>query len=233
MPNLETRLVIYDLDGTLVDSAEVVRKILNELRTELSLDHLSKEAILPWISLGGEDLISNALNIPATDVTKYLQEFRARYFDLPTPVDSIYDGVYECLDFFEQERIITTICTNKPRRLAEKVLNETGLSRYFEFFNAGGDLSTKKPHQNNLISCLDYYGVKACETILVGDSTVDQQLASNAAVKFAFYPHGYDDGVNRNLADILLSSHTDFINYPFNKNFLFEDNLSEYKTAQL
>ena len=53
------------------------------------------------------------------------------------------------------------ICTNKPRKLAEKVLSETGLNLFFEFMNAGGDLQTKKPGKENAQVCMDYFGAVA------------------------------------------------------------------------
>jgi len=213
VPSHSIRLVVYDLDGTLVNSAEIVQKILNDIRFELGKEMLGRSAFIPWISLGGEDLIRNALGIPEIDVNKYLQEFRLRYFSLPTPQESIYEGVIDCLDYLKQENYYLAICTNKPRKLAEKVLNETGLSRFFGYINAGGDLPIKKPHEQNIIQCLEYFGVQNSQAIMVGDSTVDQELASNASISFVHYEHGYNDGVRKDLAALVLSKHVDLIEF--------------------
>jgi phosphoglycolate phosphatase len=208
-----TRLIVYDLDGTLVDSAEIVQNILNDIRRELGKEMLDRGAFIPWVSLGGEDLIRNALGVSEIDVNKYLQEFRLRYFNLPTPQESIYEGALDCLDYLKQENYYLAICTNKPRKLAEKVLNETGLSGFFGYLNAGGDLTTKKPHEQNIIQCLDYFGVQNSQAIMVGDSTVDQELARNASISFVHYVHGYDDGVRKDLATLVLSKHVDLIKF--------------------
>ena len=206
-------LIVYDLDGTLVDSADMVQKILNDIRLELGKPILNKSAFMPWISLGGEDLIRNALGIPEVDVNKYLQEFRLRYFSLPTPQESIYEGVLDCLDYLKQEDYYLAICTNKPRKLAEKVLNETGLSCFFKYLNAGGDLPTKKPHEQNIIQCLDHFGIENSQAVMVGDSSVDQEMAKNASVAFVHYQHGYDDGVRKDLATLVLGKHLDLIEF--------------------
>ncbi len=213
MLNNSIRLIVYDLDGTLVDSADLVQKILNDIRLELGKEILDRSAFIPWISLGGEDLIRTALSIPEKDVNKYLQEFRSRYLSLPTPKESIYEGVIDCLDYLIQENYYLAICTNKPRKLAEKVLNETRLSRFFGYINAGGDLPIKKPHEQNIIQCLDYFGVQNSEAIMVGDSTVDQELASNASILFVHYEYGYNDGVKKDLAALVLSKHLDLIEF--------------------
>ena len=206
------RLIVYDLDGTLVDSANVVAGILNEMRVKLGKKPLTKEDFYPWLSLGGEDLVGNGLGISQNIVSSYLTEFRARYLKLTTPNDCVYDGVFESLDYLKKANFFIALCTNKPRPLAEKVLVDSGLNYYFAFIVAGGDLPDKKPHPSNLISCQNYFGVSAEETVLVGDSKVDQQLANNLNVPFIFYPHGYDDGVDIEFVGSRLEKHTDIIN---------------------
>ena len=71
----------------------------------------------------------------------------------------------------------------------------------------------KKPHEQNIIQCLDYFGVKNSQAIMVGDSTVDQELARNASISFVHYEHGYDDGVRKDLATLVLSKHVDLIKF--------------------
>ena len=75
-------LVIFDLDGTLIDSAELVLHILNLQRANMQKELLDKKKLIPWISLGGEDLISNALDVPKKDCKRYVNEFREIYLNL-------------------------------------------------------------------------------------------------------------------------------------------------------
>jgi len=207
-----SKLIIYDLDGTLVDSASVVAEILNEIRTELGKSPLSKEDFYPWLSLGGEDLVANGLGVSQKNISSYLTEFRHRYMNQATPTDCVYDGVFDSLEYLKKANVYLALCTNKPRALAEKVLIDSGLKGYFEFIVAGGDLPNKKPHPSNLFSCQNYFGVCSEQMMLVGDSKVDQELASNSNVPFIFYPHGYDDGVDVKFVCSRIDNHKDIIN---------------------
>ncbi len=206
-------LIVYDLDGTLVDSAKTVVTVLNTLRAELGLGTLSTEMVLSSISLGGEDLIRHALRVTGKNVHHYLQKFRNLYLEIPTPQNSVYEGVTETLGelFFRDVKL--AICTNKPRNLANKVLNETGLGDYFSFVNAGGDLMTKKPSSENLKACIDFFGVQFDQIYLVGDSTVDQNLANNSGVEFFFYASGYDDGVDIKSAKAVIHNHSELLKF--------------------
>lgn len=189
------QLIIYDLDGTLIDSAKVVSGILNQMRSEVGLSHLTIEQLMPWLSLGGEDLVANALEISLEKSQPHLHEFRKRYSQVSTLEDSLYPGIKECLQDFLKSGYHLAVCTNKPRALAEKVLKETKLDDFFGYINAGGDLPYKKPHPQTLLSCLSFFGVGVDEAILVGDSTVDQRLSKATEVAFVQYLPGYDDGI--------------------------------------
>lgn len=189
------KLIVYDLDGTLIDSAKIVCSVLNQIRAESGLVDLKLEKLVPWLSMGGEDLVANALEIPIQDVEQKLVEFRKRYSELITPEDSLYPGIKETLNDFSNSGYQLAVCTNKPRALAEKALRETELNSFFTYMSAGGDLPHKKPHPETLLSCLSYFRVKSLDAMLVGDSTVDQQLARAAKVAFVQFLPGYDDGI--------------------------------------
>jgi phosphoglycolate phosphatase len=205
----KNRLIIYDLDGTLIDSAGVVTLLLNNLRKDLGKKPLIKKDLVQWLSLGGRDLMQHALEIKASQSQHFLNIFRERYHDTPTPDSSVYKGVKKSLDLLSQLNYFLAISTNKPRSLAEKVLNETGLIQYFGCINAGGDLPNKKPDASNLLFCQNYFKVKSDQTFLVGDSKVDQELAFNAKVPFIFYESGYNDGVDEEKVFAILKQHQD------------------------
>lgn len=205
------RLAVFDLDGTLVDSAKVVASILNELRQEIGKDAKAIDHFIPWLSLGGEELVANGLEIAPKDAEQYLKEFRERYALLPTPKDSIYPGVEKLLVHLYALDVKMCICTNKPRNLAEKVLEETGLQKYFKFMCAGGDLETKKPHHRNLEVCIANFEVPPEAAVLIGDSLVDQKVAGSLGVDFAFFEAGYDDGVDAKSIVFSFKKHLELI----------------------
>jgi phosphoglycolate phosphatase len=124
-----------------------------------------------------------------------LQEFRMRYSKLLTAISSVYPAVFEVMESLKEFGCAVAVCTNKPRILAEKVLFETGLSPYIDFLNAGGDMPNSKPHPQNLLSCIDNFDLSASSTLMVGDSTIDQDMAQITGVPFVQYAPGYDDGI--------------------------------------
>lgn len=203
------RLVIFDLDGTLVDSVKVVAFILNEMRASRGLDKLSEENYSAWVSIGGKYLVANALDLASENADEALNEFRRRYAELPTPSDSIYPGVIKAIESLKSAGLNICICTNKPRSLAEKVLSETALNRYFDFMVAGGDLQNSKPHPENIWACLSQFHVGPTESILVGDSLVDKTTAENSAVRFAFFEGGYGAGMDVGAINMKFSSYHD------------------------
>lgn len=204
------KLIVYDLDGTLIDSASVVVDLLNTFRKKLNKTPLEKEKLIPWLSLGGEKMIEKALEINALEASIYLKRFRTLYAEIPTSIESIYPGVVQVLDILYVNYHLA-ICTNKPRALAEKVLREAGLVKYFLFMNAGDDLLTKKPHPDNLQNCISHFSVKSNEVLFVGDSTVDQELARLCDVNFVHYLPGYDDGVKENGFTYRIKDHADLL----------------------
>jgi phosphoglycolate phosphatase len=202
--------VVFDLDGTLVDSAHVVRELLNGLREERGLPPITQQELLPLLSLGGVPMLQGAVVKDFEEAAKALEIFRARYAKLPTPIGSVYPGVVETLQALRGANVPMSICTNKPRNLANKVLNETGLSKYFRHVCAGDDLPSRKPDRANLQACLTYSSIEALPVYLVGDSKIDEALAFNGGVPFWFFSSGYDDGVNVADAAAVFSNYKEF-----------------------
>lgn len=207
-----TKLVIYDLDGTIVDSLPLVSKILNDIRISSGKSPITKEAFFPWISMGSVDLVANVLEIPLANAEHELIKFRDVYSKMITPSSSLYPEIYDTLvQLTGQMNLKLSICTNKPRKLAEKVLADLGIARFFPFMNAGGDFPNKKPAIENVYSCLQYFSIEPHEAIYVGDSRVDQELALKAGIPFVHYRAGYDDGVDPSFSLAGINGHLELV----------------------
>lgn len=204
--------IVYDLDGTLLDSAATVVALLNALRAERALTPLSRDDYAPWLSIGGTAMVAAALDIPETEANPFLDLFRARYQALPTDPATLYPAVHDTLSELKAQGIRLGLCTNKPRPLTDKILAETGLDAYFAAVCAGLDLPTCKPHPDNLHACLSALGSRPENTIVVGDSRVDQALAQACGAGFAFFRGGYDDGVRRDACALTLRHHAEIFN---------------------
>ena len=206
--------IVYDLDGTLIDSAHIVAQILNRMREDRGLPALLLERYTPWMSVGGAEMIGYALDeTDSNAIQEDLRVFRQSYLNLPTPEESVYPGVRETLMALTDEGYHLGVCTNKPRVLVDKIMAETGLGGFFRFTQAGGDLAVRKPHPDTLKSCILGLGSSYFNTLMVGDSTIDQKLAMECKTDFVFFSDGYDDGVDRSKSQKIICEHLELIDW--------------------
>lgn len=207
--NIRVHLV-FDLDGTLVDTAKVVGELIAQMRADRGLAPLEREKLISYMSIGGLEMMKGVLDVEENEAETALGCFRNKYIETQTPFDHVYPGVPETLTALADSGAILSICTNKPRALALKVLSETGLLHYFRRISAGDDLPTRKPNRLNLEACLDPGEYNSMQILMVGDSTVDEALSRDAGVPFWFFSGGYDDGVTANRADKSFSCYKQF-----------------------
>jgi phosphoglycolate phosphatase len=199
--------IIFDLDGTLIDSAPVVAKVINEMRQQQAMDALTIDCYRAWSSEGGAVLLGNAFGIPPKDAEQLVPEFRKRYFDLPTPVNSIYPGVIEMLRAFKSRNICLAICSNKPENLCKKVLNEVNLNSYFDVVVGGDTLIKRKPDPLPLKHIIKELKINPNQILYVGDSIIDKNTAMAAEIDFAFFSGGYEQKITLGLGDISFNAH--------------------------
>jgi phosphoglycolate phosphatase len=204
--------IVYDLDGTLINSAITVTALLNDLRAEHRLGPLSINDYKPWLSIGGKAMLAATLRISEDEAAPLLVTFRERYLNIPTDPSTIYSGVHTTLSTLRSAGIRLGLCTNKPRALAEKTLAETSLGDFFDVVCAGQDLPTSKPHPDNLNACLNALHSLPGDALVVGDSRIDQILAKSCGSDFAFFSRGYDDGVEIEASMHTLHYHPEIFN---------------------
>jgi len=202
--------VAFDLDGTLIDSASMVHQIINTLRDERGLEEISRSELIPLLSIGGEEMIEKTLKTASEETPIMLACFRTRYYNLKTDPEILYRGAVQALQELRKEGVELSLCTNKPRSLTRKILNEVGISAYFETICAGDDLPTRKPSPENLKACLQGPVSKYNYIYMVGDSTIDQRLALDAGARFIFFASGYDDGVIPRESEYIFSHYEKF-----------------------
>lgn len=186
------KAVVFDLDGTLVDSAEVCARIFNAMLADRGCQRrVTSRGIQATLSVGGVSMIRSVLGDHSQDATAELLEFRRRYEDLPTPQDSLYPGIHRLLIGLRAAGYRLGLCTKKPERLARKVLRELQLAQLFQAVSCGDSVPWPKPDARHLQAVLTELDVEQSQTWMVGDSSVDACLAANAGVRFAFATYGY------------------------------------------
>jgi phosphoglycolate phosphatase len=188
------RAVIFDLDGTLVDTASSITRALNRVRSRRGgLQPLSVVAVKQWISLGSDALVRYGLAETRGNPKIDVAEFRTEYANIRTDPESLYDGVRETLDVLANARLMLAVCSNKPQRLCVKVLEDTGVLGYFPVVIGGDAVANPKPHPEHLLAAMRTLGSSCSQTVYVGDSSIDFLSAKAAGVPFLLARYGYAD----------------------------------------
>ena len=184
--------VIFDFDGTLVDTLPTVLSIINSLRNDLHKTSLHRNDVVSLISLGGNALIKNSLQLDESEVEGFLGSFRAAYLEDELNLDCCYPGVHATLEKLIELGKRLYICSNKPRILLEKSLLKHKLNHFFDSIIAGDDVDFRKPDAK-VLQKIVLLGESANKSLLVGDSSQDRLLAMNFGADFYFFQGGYND----------------------------------------
>lgn len=189
-----TRAIVFDLDGTLVDSAPSITVALNRIRVRRgATSNLAVETVKRWVSLGAEAVVRSALAEICEADERDLAEFRAEYAAIRTTQECLFDGFPETLNVLAAAGWALAVCSNKPQQLCVQVLEDTGISRYFSAILGGDAVPQSKPHPAHLLAALDALHAKRAASVYVGDSSIDLRTARAAGVPFLLATYGYSD----------------------------------------
>ena len=189
-------VVMFDLDGTLADSAPSIALALNRLRERRGLSPWPVARFRPWVSRGAPALVGAALDLGEPAGADDVAAFRAVYAALPGSADDLYPGIPEALAQLREAGAVLGVCTNKPQRLSEKVLADTGIARHFATVVGGDAVARAKPHPDHLRHTLSAMGCEGLPFVFVGDSSVDADAADAAGARFLWASWGYADADN-------------------------------------
>ena len=185
------RALIFDLDGTLIDSKQDLIRSVNAMLRELGRGELPEETISGYIGHGAPVLVARALGGEGTDEERQRAlEFFLRYYEEhKMDTTRAYPGVAETLE--KLASVPMAVLTNKPVRISVRILAGMGLSKYFRAIYGGNSFETKKPDPLGARTILRELGTDGREALLVGDSEVDVQTARNAGTLAAAVNYGF------------------------------------------
>lgn len=189
--------LVFDLDGTLVDSRRDLAAAVNLTRRDYGLDALPVDEIVALVGYGAAHLIRRATeDLGSERVPEALRRFFDHYGEGLLETTRPYPGVEAMLDALAP-RYPLAVLTNKPEGFSRQVLSGLGLARHFDHLLGGDSLPSRKPDPEGLLGLARRFGVPGRALLLVGDSRVDADTARAADVPFAFVTWGFADAEER------------------------------------
>lgn len=207
--------VIFDLDGTLVDTAPDLGLALNRVLDSVNRPPVDIDQVRHMVGGGARALIVHSLNFTggllAEEEIDRLHQMYLKYYSENILVESQpFAGCETLLKHLAKHNIPMGIATNKPQMLASKLIDALGMQHYFKSIKGWDIVTTPKPHQDHIMETIGEMGCDKEHTLMVGDSETDQKAAHNAGIPVALVTFGY--------------SNVPIKNFPAE---IFVDNLSE------
>ena len=202
------KLLIFDLDGTLIDSKLDLAHAVNATRAHMGMPALEHQRVYSYVGNGAPVLIRRALGAEATElqVEEALEFFLEYYREHPLDFTRLYPGVRESLERLGQAGKQMAVLTNKPVRISRAILAGLGVQDFFFRIYGGNSFEFKKPHPVGVEALMRETGVGRDATLMVGDSSVDVETARNAGiaccgVTYGFQPESLADPAPDRLVD--------------------------------
>ncbi|MBZ5490159.1 MAG: HAD-IA family hydrolase [Acidobacteriia bacterium] len=227
IPGHTAKLLIFDLDGTLIDSREDLANSINAMLIHFGKKELPHEVIASYIGDGAPMLVRRSLGDP--DDESFVQDavlyFMSWYREHKLDNTYVYDGVKEALDAIQKSRdansaqgtqaLKMAVLSNKPVGPSRAIVEALGLGQYFFQVYGGNSFHTKKPDPTGVLALLEEAGAAVEETVIIGDSDIDMLTARNSGiysvgVTYGLAPHTLQEAPPdvlidhpRELADVL------------------------------
>ena len=175
-------LLVFDLDGTLIDSTQDLAQSVNATRTDSGLPALPTATVASYVGDGAEMLIRRALgpDAPDEEVGRGLAFFLRYYREHMLDHTVLYEGVREALAAWRAAGLAMAVLTNKPERFSRDLVAGLGLGEWFARVYGGNSFQTKKPDPHGLRLIMRELGFGPARTLMIGDSSVDVLTARNA-----------------------------------------------------
>jgi phosphoglycolate phosphatase len=188
---VDIQLLIFDLDGTLVDSQMDLALSVNAMRGRMGMSALPHKVISSYVGQGVTHLVRRALGDSVTDelvqraLSVFLEHYRVHMLDHTVT----YAGVREAQDELRGRKL--AVLTNKPVNFSREMLSRLGINGYFSFVYGGSSFEQKKPDPVGVIKLMNDTGASPRQTMMVGDSDTDVLTGRNAGVWTCGVTYGF------------------------------------------
>lgn len=211
---MSSPLVIFDLDGTLIDTAPDLIDSLNDTIATAGLAPVTFDDLTHLVGQGARVMIRRAFELRKAalgdaEAEALFQHFVSHYHDHMPGKSRPFDGMIACLDRLSAAGMKLAVCTNKAEGLAIPLLEKLGLSRHFAATTGGDTFAVRKPDAAHIFGTIDRAGGERRESVMVGDSINDILAAKNADIPSIAVDFGYSDVPVASLSPARVISHFD------------------------
>jgi phosphoglycolate phosphatase len=209
------KAILFDLDGTLIDSAPDLHLAANKLLAEQNRRPVELQELTDMIGDGVTKLVERAFEATGEAIPEGgLEDLTKRYLEFYEPhcadLTIAYPGAIDCLKQLRDAGYPLAVCTNKPYAATLEILEGLGLAEFFEVVIGGDTLpGIKKPDPRHLLAALDRLGVSPEQVVMVGDNANDVNAARGAGIPVIVCRFGYTKGPAENLKGDLIIDHFD------------------------
>ncbi|MCC6209217.1 MAG: HAD-IA family hydrolase [Gammaproteobacteria bacterium] len=177
---LPYKLLVFDWDGTLMDSEARIVSCLSMTLSDLGQTALARDTLLNVIGLGLPEAVATLLPRADADlIRRFIDRYRYHFLSDHHAPAVLFPGAKETLDELDRQGYLLAVATGKGRRGLDRSLEDTGCGRLFSLSRCA-DETASKPHPRMLIEIMDVLGVEPAETLMIGDTEYDLQMARNA-----------------------------------------------------
>ncbi len=207
MSALDPKMILIDVDGTLVDSVPDLAYCVDEMMQALDRPAHGEEKVRDWVGNGVERLVRRALvgrldgEPDEADFQRAYPIFLELYAENTSKRSLLYPGVQEGLDYLQSKGFSLGCVTNKAAQFTNPLLKDLGVWDYFGIVIAGDTLPKKKPDPMPLLHAAEHFGVKPIDALMIGDSVSDVKAARAAGFNIVCMSYGYNHGQDIRLAE--------------------------------
>jgi len=194
------KLIMIDVDGTLVDSVPDLTYCVDEMMKQLGKEPCGETKVREWVGNGVPKLVERALtgeleSVPnSDDFEKAYPIFLELYADNTAKRSCLYDGVREGLDYMKDRGYLLGCVTNKAEQFTLPLLKALGIFDDFAIIISGDTLAKKKPDPMPLLHSAEYFGINPKDCLMLGDSVSDVKASRAAGFEIICMSYGYNHG---------------------------------------
>ena len=197
----QREVLLFDLDGTLVDSATDLHRAMNMSLNALQLPTVTEAQVRVWVGKGTALFCQSTLQhltgkVDPAQQQQLLDTFLKIYNADPCVETQPFDGILEFLEWGLAQKKTMICVTNKPEVPARAIVDHLGMAHYFADVIGGDRFEERKPHPRQLLHCVEQYAQSKDQVLMIGDSSNDVEAARRAGIDCVVVSYGYNHGEN-------------------------------------